>query len=263
MKYEDIKYEQEGHLVTITINRPDRMNSCTEQTNNELIDAWHTFRADDAAWCAILTGEGDDWFSAGIDMQWLLEHFMSGEPYRKPEPREGIGGLTHEFECWKPLIAAINGNAGHAGFDMAMACDMIVASEDAKFILSAPKVAGATDRHGLIRLSRQLPLKIAMGTLLTGSEITAQEGERWGLVNEVVPKGEVMAAARRWADRVLQCAPLALSGTKEWAMRQFDLPYTAALTHKYFSWDEMRNSEDSREGLRAYAKGEKYEYKGQ
>jgi len=267
MAYKDIKYEQEGHLVTITIERSDRNNTCTSDTTGELIDAWHTFREDNSAWCAILTGEGDDFFSDGIDTKWLLEEIVkngdSRHSRRPVDHREGMGGITQEFECWKPMIAAVNGDASHAGFDMAMACDFIIAGEHTKFEMSAPKIFGMAEQNGVSRLVRQLPLKIAMGILMTGGELTAQEGARWGLVNELAQKGEVMTVARRWADRVLECAPIALRGTKEWATRQFDLPYTVALTHKHFSWEEMNSSDDGWEGLLAYTKGERYEYKGQ
>jgi len=250
-----IKYEKEGSLVTITINRPDTENALHGKAGEELGEAWRAYQADDNACCAILTGEGDEWFCAGREAKWIVASYMSGGAPKKNEAKQGDGGNNHNFSCYKPMIAAVNGHASHMGFDMALACDIVIAGEHARFSLSAPRVAGAVERHGLTRIAREMPLKIGMGVLMTGGELTAREVEKWGLVNEVVPKGEVMAAARRWANRILECAPAALQCTKETVVRSLDLRAREALRYKPIGCSGIK-SKAALESMLAHDKGE-------
>src|SRR5260370_14145586 len=126
-----------------------------------------------------------------------------------------FGGFTTDFECRKPIIAAVNGVALGGGFEIALASDLIIAAEHARFGLPEPRVGLIAGAGGAHRLPQQIPLKQAMGMLLTGRQITAQEAYRIGLVNEVVPGGEIIAAAQPWAKANLECSPLCVRPTKK------------------------------------------------
>src|SRR5262249_5718549 len=140
------------------------------------------FGGDANAWVAIVTGAGDKAFSAGNDLKWTAKH---GVPPRFP--KGGFAAITRRFDLWKPLIAAVNGFALGGGFEIALACDLIIAAEHARFGLPEPRVGLMAAAGGVHRLPRHVPLKIAMGMMLTGRHITAAEAQRIGIVNEVVP----------------------------------------------------------------------------
>src|SRR5262249_47666981 len=170
--------------------------------------AWDDFAADPDAWVAILTGSGEKAFSAGNDLKWTATHGMPRIP------RSGFGGITARFDLWKPVIAAVNGFALGGGLEMALACDIIVAAEHATRGLPEPRVGLMAAAGGVHRLPRSIPHKIAMGLMLTARRITAAEAARLGLVNEVVPGKDLMAAAERWAFEIRECSPLAVQATK-------------------------------------------------
>src|SRR5204863_7503346 len=152
----------------------------------------------------ILTGAGDKAFSAGNDLRFTAEH--GRDMVRMAD--SGFGGLANRTTCWKPILAAVNGYALGGGFEMALACDLIVAADHARLGLPEPRVGLMAGAGGVHRMARQVPLKLAMGLLLTGRLIQADEAYRIGLVNEVVPLAELMPTAERWAAEVLECAPL-------------------------------------------------------
>ena len=205
--------ERDGRLLIVTINRPEVMNAVHPKANAELASVFDEFCADDGLWVAILTGTGDRAFCAGNDLKFQA----AGGVITVPET--GFGGLTSRTDNSKPIIAAVNGVAMGGGFEIALACDLIVASENAVFALPEPRVGLAAMAGGIHRLPRQIPLKHAMGMLLTGRRVSAEEGARLGFVNEVVPHGELMAAARRWAAQILECAPLSVRASKQAAMQ--------------------------------------------
>lgn len=206
------------------------------------------FAGDPELWVAIITGAGDRAFSAGNDLKYQAKHGSLTVPPR------GFGGLTARFDLDKPVIAAVNGVAMGGGFEIALACDLIVASETATFALPEPRVGLAALAGGIHRLPRQIGLKNAMGMLLTGRRVAAEEGQRLGFVNEVVPAGELMAATRRWADMILECAPLSVRASKQAAMRGLDAGgLEAAIGGRYEALRTMVKSEDFVEGPRAFA----------
>ncbi len=204
MTFEFIRYEKREHVVTITIDRPEVLNALHPDANEELARAWDAFAADDELRVAILTGAGDRAFSAGNDLKWTARHGMPRLP------KGGFGGITARFDLWKPVIAAVNGLALGGGLEIALACDIIVAAEHATFGLPEPRVGLMAAAGGVHRLPRHIPLKIAMGMILTGKPITAAEALRVGLVNEVVPAADLLGAAERWAAAIVECAPLSV-----------------------------------------------------
>src|SRR5512134_2487775 len=185
------KAEREGHLLVVTLHRPDVLNALHPPANRELAKAFDDFAADPELWVAILTGAGRG-FCAGND----LKHQATGGDM-SGQPATGFAGLTNRPDLVKPVIAAVNGVAMGGGFEIALACDLIVASEDATFALPEPRVGLAALAGGVHRLPRQIGLKNAMGMILTGRRVPADEGLRLGFVNEVVAADDLMPAARR------------------------------------------------------------------
>src|SRR5512139_4175056 len=233
--------EASNHILTVTLERPERLNALHPPANAELGRIFDDFAADDDLWVAIVTGEGRG-FSAGNDLRYQAE---GGQ--RVPMPR-GFGGLTSRFDLTKPVIAAVNGVAMGGGFEIALACDLIVASEQATFALPEPKVGLAALAGGLHRLPRQIGLKHAMGMMLTGRRVSAEEGARLGFVNEVVPKGEALAGAKRWAAQILECAPLSVRTSKEAASQGLEVGLTETMSGHYDEVRRMVKSEDFIEG---------------
>ena len=176
--------------------------------------------------------------------------------------RGGFGGITADWECPKPMIAAVNGFALGGGCEMAMACDIIIAADHARLGLPEPRVGLMAGAGGVHRLPRHIPLKIAMGYMLTGNHIPAPIAHQWGLVNEVVPAAELMDTARRWAGEILLCAPISVRASKESAYKGLDLPLPAALTHTFHQQRIMGQSEDLIEGPRAFAEKRTPNWKG-
>lgn len=260
-KFEFITYEKDGRIATVTIRRPQARNALHLAAHTEMDAAWRRFEEDDDAWVAILTGEGDKAFCAGADLK-QSQGDDSARPYWLTYKPGGFGGLTERFGMVKPVIAAVNGFALGGGCELALACDIVVAAEHARFGLPEPRVGFTASDGGIHRIVRQLPLKIAMGMLLTGTAMSAEEAHRWGLVNEVVPADELMAAARRWAQAILECAPLSVRASKQAALAGLDLPLPDAINRRYESMLRQVGSQDSQEGPRAFAEKRKPVWRG-
>ena len=257
MAYEYALYEKDGHVATITMNRRERMNAVHPPAAEELSQIWDDALTDDKVWVVVLTGAGEKAFSAGNDLKYTAEH---GFP--KKRIKGGFGGLTDRTDIWKPTIAAVNGFALGGGFEMALSCDIIVAAEHARLGLPEPRVGLAAAAGGVHRLPRQMPLKIALGYMLTGKHMTAQEAHGWGVVNEVVPLADLMSTVKRWADEIQECAPLSVRATKQCAMMGAGLTLDEALGQSYPALKEMMNSEDVKEGPRAFAEKRKPNWQG-
>ncbi len=252
------KTERDGRVLTVTITRPEVMNSLHPPANWELAKVWDDFAADPELWVAIVTGEGDRAFSAGNDLKFQA----SGE--RREQPSAGFGGLTSRFDLVKPLIAAVNGVAMGGGFEIALACDLIIASEQAIFALPEPRVGLAALAGGLQRLPRTIPLKHAMGMILTGRRVGAQEGKELGFVTDVVPHAELLKSARAWAEQILECSPLSIRASKQTVTRSLDVAdlQEAMQTGRYPAIAEMVKSEDFVEGPKAFAEKRPPQWKG-
>jgi enoyl-CoA hydratase/carnithine racemase len=260
MSYQYTIYEKKGHIAYITINRPEVMNALHYDTNVELSEIFNDFKQDDESWVAILTGTGQRAFSAGNDLKATAAATARGGKFQ--DRSVPFGGITTGFECPKPIIAAVNGVALGGGFEIALACDLIIAAEHARFGLPEPRVGLIAAAGGVHRLPGQIPLKQAMGMLLTGRLITAQEAYRFGLVNEVVPGSELLAAAERWAGEILECSPLSVRITKEAALSGLGAPLAEALHQDKPLLQRLFASQDFVEGPRAFAEKRKPNWTG-
>jgi enoyl-CoA hydratase/carnithine racemase len=253
--YEFIKYEKADRIAYLTINRPDVMNALHPPASLELSQAWDDFEQDNDVWIAIITGAGDRAFSAGMD----LRYRAANEGERVAMPGSGFGGLTNprERSVAKPIIAAVNGYALGGGLELAMACDIIIAADTAQLGLPEAKRGIVPGAGGMHRLPRQIPFRVALGYMLTGRHMTAQEAYQWGLVNEVVPAAELIATAEKWAREILECAPLSVRAIKQAATLGMDMSLEEAYNTRFPAQEAMQGSEDSREGPRAFAERRK------
>ncbi len=238
--------DKDNHIMTVRLNRPDRLNALHPLANAELGEVFDDFAQDDDMWVAVITGEGRG-FSAGNDLRYQAE---GGE--RVPTPK-GFAGLTSRFDMNKPVIAAVNGVAMGGGFEIALACDLIIASDKAVFALPEPKVGLAALAGGLNRLPRQIGSKRALGMILTGRHVSAQEGLQLGFVNEVVPHEDLMEATMRWAQQIAECAPLSIRASKEVVYKSLDMGLEESMAQKYDAVQAMIKSEDFIEGPKAFA----------
>jgi enoyl-CoA hydratase/carnithine racemase len=255
--------ERDGHLLVVTIERPEVYNALHPMANQELSDAFDAFATDPELWVAIITGAGDKAFCTGNDLKYHAElRARTGE--RPVHPPKGFAGLTARFDLDKPVIAAVNGIAMGGGFEIALACDLIVASDRASFAFPEPRVGLAAGAGGLQRLPRAIPLKHAMGMLLTGRRVPAEEGYRLGFVTAVVPHAELMAEARRWAGMILECSPMSVRATKQVALRALDVPVLEAAMQNanYPAYVAMSRSDDAIEGPKAFAEKRKPVWRG-
>ncbi len=260
MGYQYANYEKKGRIAYVTINRPEVMNALHADGNRELSEIWTDFRDDPDVWIGILTGMGDRAFSAGNDLK--VTAAGGGSAATQAPILGGFGGITNRYDIFKPIIAAVNGVAMGGGLEMALACDIIVAEEHARLALPEPRVGLMAGAGGVHRLPRQIPQKIAMGMILTGRHVPAQEAAKWGLVNEVVPKGEAVQTAERWANEILACAPICVRASKQAAMQGLGTSVEQAMGMKFDLLTEMRNSEDTKEGPRAFAEKRPPQWKG-
>lgn len=249
--------ETDGHLLIVTLNRPEKLNALHPPANVELGGVFDQFAADPELWVAIVTGSGRG-FSAGND----LKYQASGGDMSVQAPA-GFGGLTARYDLNKPVIAAVNGVAMGGGFEIALACDIIVAAQSATFALPEPKVGLAALAGGVHRLPRAIGVKQAMSMILTGRHVSAQEGKELGFVAEVVPDGDVVAAAKRWAGLILECSPMSIRASKQAVYQGLEQAgVQAASGGRYDAVVAMRHSEDFVEGPLAFSEKRSPQWKG-
>ncbi|MFQ5352397.1 MAG: enoyl-CoA hydratase-related protein [Candidatus Binatia bacterium] len=254
--YEFISTKTDGAVFTITIERPELMNALHPPASREMAGALDAFSEDPQLWVAIVTGAGSRAFSAGND----LKHTAAGGDMAMPP--SGFGGITARFDCNKPIIAAVNGVALGGGFEIVLACDIAIASENARFGLPEPKVGLAALAGGMQRLPRQIGLKNAMGMMLTGRTVDAQQALNYGIVQEITGPDVLMDRARAWADEIVECAPLSVRATKAVAMGSLDRPLEEALKIHFDALSDLFTSEDFLEGPRAFVEKRKPQWKG-
>jgi enoyl-CoA hydratase/carnithine racemase len=250
-----VRYEKQDHVARVTLDRPAVLNAMDLRMHAELGAVWDDVEADDAVRVVVLTGAGDRAFSVGQDLRERAQ--LDGDGVQPStfgsRGRPGWPRLTERFDLSKPVIARVDGYALGGGFELALACDLIVASERAVFGLPEARLGLVPGAGGGFRLARQIPLKTAMGHLLTGRSMDAATALRLGLVNEVVPADRLDDCIRAWTEDLLNCSPLAVRAIKQAVMQSLDLPLEQAFSTQ-FSWEEKRRtSRDAVEGPRAFA----------
>lgn len=247
MAHEFCKVDREGPILIVTINRPEVYNALHAPAHNELAQVWDEFAADDDLWVAVLTGAGDKAFSAGNDLKYTAQG-GKGTP-----PPSGFAGLSMRYDLEKPLVAAVNGFAMGGGFETALACDVILASETAKFALPEVKVGLFAAAGGVQRLSRQIGRKPAVEMMLTGRSVSAEEGRALGFVNAVHAPGELMDAAMAKAQEIASVSPSSVKATKR-VLNKMDEMEDLAASLKYSRdvMSDLRDTEDFREGVNAF-----------
>ena len=215
MSYEFIEVSTSDHVTTVRINRPQVMNALHPHAVWEMEEVFNAFQHDTDQWVAILTGVGEKAFCAGNDLKFQAEHGPEHVRKLRRGLTGGFGGLTRRVNCFKPIIAAVNGFALGGGFELVLACDIIVAAEHASFGLPEPRVGLMAAAGGVHRLPRYIPYHAAMAVMLAGKRLSAAEAHAYGLVAEVVAGDALMEAARRWAGEILKGAPLSVRASKE------------------------------------------------
>jgi crotonobetainyl-CoA hydratase len=243
-----------GALYQITLDRPST-NAIDAATSRALFVAFRAFNDDPDARVAILTGAGDRFFSAG----WDFDAAAAGEGAEASDSDHGPGGfagLTEFFTLEKPVIAAVNGLAIGGGFELALACDLIVASENAEFALPEAGLGLVADAGGVQRLPRRIAANLAMELLLTGRRIDAAEAKRIGLANQVAPLGSLMTAARALATTIAAKAPLSIRAIKALARAgeglSIEATFEAMRSGRVPAYSAAIASDDAREGPRAF-----------
>lgn len=251
-----VLFEKDGHIATITINRPEAMNSLSVEVRQGLAQYFTEFRDDPDLWVAIVTGKGDRAFCAGADIKSFRPASEDGKnaaPQIKP---------IRADEVFKPFIAAINGYALGGGLELAMTMDMRIAADHAQMGQPEINIGFMPGAGGTQRLPRFVPRAIASEMLLTGNRIDAQEAYRVGLVNKVVPLAELMSEARKMADLICTRGPAGVRASKEALIRGYSMPLVDGLKLEQELAQKVRTTDDFMEGARAFAEKRPPAYTG-
>lgn len=260
-----VKFETTDKIAIITISRPLAMNALDGETMDLLNKVWIDFRDNPDLWVAIITGAGGKAFCAGADIRYLAKYHRTKtaiERKAKADTEPGMGGITRNLEIWKPIIAAVNGYCLAGGLEIALACDIRIASETATFGLTEVSHGIIPGGGGTQRLPRLIPFGKSLEMILTGDKIDAQEAYRLGLVNKVVPPDRLLPEAMKMAERICQNAPLAVQAAKEAVYRGLVLPLSEGLRLEQFLAEPVCQSEDAQEGPMAFFEKRPAQYKG-
>jgi len=248
MNYKNIKTSINKQLLEIYINRPDKMNAINPETSMELKHIFEQFKSNDNLKVAILSGSGEKAFSAGND----LKHIRSDS-----DPKVPFGGITSDYICYKPIIAAINGFALGGGLELALSCDILIASDKSTFGFPEPKVGLFAGAGGAAKLAKLIPQKLALSLLLTGKLINSIEANNIGLISEIVPAKDILKRAKEIANEILKCSPLAISATKQIIYNEYPTDHDPGNIEKVYSEViKLRNSNHFNIGKKAFANKE-------
>ncbi|GBD43519.1 Carnitinyl-CoA dehydratase [bacterium HR40] len=260
MSEDPVRTTREGRILIVTLDRP-KANAIDAATSRRMGEVFAAFRDDPELRVAVVTGSGERFFSAG----WDLKAAAAGEAPDADFGIGGFGGLQLLPRLDKPVIAAINGMAVGGGFELALACDLILAAEHARFAL--PEIhAGTLADAATVKLPRRIPYHLAMELLLTGRWMDAEEAKRLGIVNEIVPRGRLLARACELARTLADGPPLVFAAIKEVVRETWPLPEQEALrriaARAYPTVARLYDSEDQKEGARAFAEKRPPRWKG-
>jgi len=245
-----VRFALEGEIARVTLDRPDRMNAVDRATEAELIRIWEAIERDRSVRAVVLTGAGDRAFCTGADMK--DGSGVSGLEYWAAPRPGGFGGIALRETLDIPVIARVNGHALGGGMEMMLGCDIVVASSGASFGLPEPRVGRLALDGGIALLPRRLSHVQAMGLLLTGRRIGAEEALRLGLVNEVAAPEGLDAAVDRWVADILACAPLSVRAIKQMVRAGTGLTAAQAQSLRLPALVEALRSADQEEGVRAF-----------
>jgi len=253
-----VDYIKEGKVAIFTLNRPEALNAIDPQSAEELNVAFEDFKKDEDLLVGIVTGAGNKAFSVGADVQTMLPKLkeFSGQQ------NSGAFDLVDALDSWKPLVAAINGAALGGGLEIALACDLRIASENAIFGMPEVTLGLIPGWGGTQRLPRMIPLAKAAELLLTGKPISAQEAFRIGLINKVVPFSELMSTAEAMAETLCRRAPLAVRAAKQAMIQGLDMSLKDGLKLERKLNDLLVNTDDFEEGCRANIEKRRPVFKG-
>ncbi len=254
----DVSVSEEG-VALITINRPERLNAMDAEHYKGLSQAWMRVRDDSAIRVAIVTGAGEKSFTTGADIKTFI---TAPKAMSEMWQTQADQLLNRGLEVWKPIISAINGYCLGGGITLMLATDIRIAAEHASFNLAEVKRGMIAANGGTQRLLSQVPYAIGMEILLTGDTFNAATAERWGLVNKVVPKDELLPTAMAYARRIAANAPLAVQAAKELAIRSRDLDLNSGLRLEALIGRMLQGTDDVTEGARAFAEKRAPKFKG-
>lgn len=256
-----VHFHVADHVAHVTLDRPEAMNAVDRATEAELQRIWTAIEADRSVRAVVLTGTGTRAFCAGADVK--DSDGVSGLEYWAAPRPGGFGGIALRTTLDVPVIARVNGHALGGGFEMVLGCDLIVAAENATFGLPEPRLGRLPLDGGMALLQRQIPFRHAMGMMLTGRRITAEEALRLDLVNEVAPQDGLDAAVSRWLDGILACAPLSIRAIKQCVRQTAHLTAQEAQAARLPALIEALQSKDQDEGVRAFVAKRKPDWRGE
>ncbi|MCC6640681.1 MAG: enoyl-CoA hydratase/isomerase family protein [Deltaproteobacteria bacterium] len=260
-----IRFESDGAVAILTIDRPQVHNALDAEASDALVAAWLRFRDDDALRVAVLTGAGERAFCSGADLRGVGEFYRSqssAQRLRRSEQTPGLGGITRNLAIDKPIIAAVNGHCLAGGLEVALACDLRIASENASFGLPEVTRGIIPGAGGTQRLPRLVGPERALDLILTGRRIDAREAERIGLVSRVVAPDALRRESLAVARAIAENAPLAVRAAKAAVWSGLDLSLSEGLRLEQLFAEPVRQSEDAQEGPRAFLEKRRPEFKG-
>ena len=256
-----VRFDVADHVARVTIDRPDRLNAVDPATEAELMRIWSAIEADREIRCVVLTGAGERAFCTGADMKGG-DQTKTGLEYWAAARPGGFGGIALRETLDVPVVARMNGHALGGGFEMVLGCDIVVAAKHATMGLPEPRLGRLALDGGIALLSRRLPHVQAMGMLLTGRRVSADEALGLGLVNEVADIKDLDRAVDRWVQDILACAPLSVRATKQMVRRGARLTPQEAQMLRLPALIEALESKDQDEGVAAFLEKRRPQWKG-
>jgi enoyl-CoA hydratase/carnithine racemase len=254
-----VLYKKEGHVFTIIINRPEKLNCIDAETEDLLVNAWSEFKNDEDAFVAIITGAGEKAFCTGADLSGYLPKVAGTATYlrRRAYDGPGFGGYTRGIDIFKPIIAAINGLCFAGGMEIAAAADIRICAEDARFGCLERRWNVGLGDGGTQRMPRIMGMGNALYYIITGKDFDAEEAMRTGFINEIVKKGNLMERAKELAEMISEFPQGAIRVDKEALIRGVGTPLTEGLRIESMLFNTLLNTHDFYEGPKAFVEKRK------